>query len=178
MQVGTQTGKKYPINRNSLFFSDRDYAFEEELGEDYILEDVGQTVVLYRVDLERTNLNQTYYESKNGGVVFKTPIEVPCIYKIEQSELRSYEKGKSLASYLQNGSLTVTVYEKTLKDLKIDIHKGDYIGVIISERKVQLFTVVDDGRANNDNRHTMYGTRPYYRTIACAEVNTNEFDGR
>lgn len=178
MQIGAQTKPKYPVNRNSIFFSERDFAFEEELGEDYILEDVGQSVVLYRVDLERTNLNQTYYESHDGGVVFKTPIEVPCIYKVEQSELRSYEKGKSLASYLQNGSLTLTVYEKTLKDLRVDIHKGDYIGVIVSESKLQLFTVVNDGKANNDNRHTMYGSRPFYRSIECAEVNINEFDGR
>ena len=41
-----------------------------------------------------------------------------------------------------------------------------------------MFTVVDDGRANNDNRQTMDGTKPYYRSITCAEVNLNEFDGR
>lgn len=62
--------------------------------------------------------------------------------------------------------------------MKIDIRRGDYIGTVISENKLQMFTVVDDGRANNDNRHTMYGTKPYYRSITCAEVNLNEFDGR
>lgn len=178
MQRGSEKRVKYPINRNSLFFSDRDLEIETDLGMDYIMEDVGQSVILYRVDIERSNLNQTYLEAKEGGIVFKAPIKVPCMYSIETGELRSYEKNKNLASYVQNGQLRLYVYEKTLSDMKIDIRRGDYIGTVISENKLQMFTVVDDGRANNDNRHTMYGTKPYYRSITCAEVNLNEFDGR
>ena len=178
MQRGSEKRVKYPINRNSLFFSDRDLEIETDLGMDYIMEDVGQSVILYRVDIERSNLNQTYLEAKEGGIVFKAPIKVPCMYSIEAGELRSYEKNKNLASYVQNGQLRLYVYEKTLSDMKIDIRRGDYIGTVISENKLQMFTVVDDGRANNDNRHTMYGTKPYYRSITCAEVNLNEFDGR
>ena len=178
MQRGSEKRVKYPINRNSLFFSDRDLEIETDLGMDYIMEDVGQSVILYRVDIERSNLNKTYLEAKEGGIVFKAPIKVPCMYSIEAGELRSYEKNKNLASYVQNGQLRLYVYEKTLSDMKIDIRRGDYIGTVISENKLQMFTVVDDGRANNDNRHTMYGTKPYYRSITCAEVNLNEFDGR
>ena len=70
MEFNTNNIRKTPINRNNLFFSDESFIFEEELASNYITQDMNQTVVLFEVDLEKTNLNQLYYESKKDGIVF------------------------------------------------------------------------------------------------------------
>ena len=58
-------------------------------------QDVNQTVVLYEVDLTKTNLDAVYNESKSNAIVFKTPIELHVIYELSEGELASYDKSKN-----------------------------------------------------------------------------------
>ena len=95
--------RKVPINRNSLFYDEGCYNFDLEVGKDYTEQDMGQTVILYQVDASLTQANAVYGETKPNGVKFKTPIEIPCVYKIEEPELKSYDKSKNLATYVKNG---------------------------------------------------------------------------
>jgi hypothetical protein len=69
------------------------------------------------------------------------------------------------------------VYEKTLKDNKIDISYGDYIGVQVTSDQMEYFVVTNDGRVNFDNKHVMYGLKTFYKTITCTPVDKNEFSG-
>jgi hypothetical protein len=40
------------------------------------------------------------------------------------------------------------------------------------------YTVADDGKmAMTSNKNTLYGVRPFYRTIVCSPVDKNEFNG-
>jgi hypothetical protein len=151
---------------------------EEDIAMEYLMEDIHQSVIWYAVDMERSNINKTYNESRDGGIVFKQPVEVPCLYKIDPPDLKAYDQHKNLGLYSQTGILRVNVMNKTIEELNADIKRGDYIGVIVSEHQIKMFSVVDDGRVNNDNRHSMYGLKPYYRTILAAEVDKNEFDGK
>jgi hypothetical protein len=63
-----------------------------------------------------------------------------------------------------------TVYEKELTENECDIKRGDYIGIQVTNTHIEYFIVTDDGRVNYDNEHTMWGTKPYYRTIQCTVV--------
>ena len=36
---------------------------------------------------------------------------------------------------------------------------------------MEYFIVADDGRINYDNKHTMWGIKPYYRSISCTVVS-------
>lgn len=177
MQFNTNNSRKIPINRNNLFFSDESFLFEEDLAYEYISQDMNQTVILYEVDLERSNLNQTYFESEKNNIVFKTPVELHVIYKINDSQLKSYETNKNLGNYIKPGTLNIRVLQKTLDENNCDIKIGDYIGIQVSETHLEMYTVINDGRVNYDNKHTIYGIKPFYRNIDCAPVDNNEFNG-
>lgn len=177
IEFNTQKSNKVPINRNNLFYSEQDYLFEMEIGKTYLEQDVNQTVILYEVDLNKTNLDNLYNESKSDSIIFKTPVELHVLYKIEPSELSSYEKNKNLGSYLKNGKLTFGVYQATLDELNAEIKVGDYIGVQVTPTHMEFYTVVNDGRINYDNTHSVFGYKPSWRTIVCAYVNPNEFNG-
>lgn len=168
---------KVPINRNSLFYSEKDFQYEMEIGRNYLTQDINQTVILYEVDLEKTNLDANYMESKSDSIVFKTPVELNVIYKIEPSELASYDKTKNLGTYVKSGKLTFGVYQFTLDELNAEIKVGDYIGVQVTPTHMEFYTVVNDGRNNYDNAHSVFGVKPSWRTISCAYVNPNEFNG-
>ena len=167
--------RRVPINRNTLFYDAEMFALEREIGKDYIEQDMGQSVILYQVDMSKTQTDAIYGETDPDSIVFKTPIEIPCTYKIEQPELKSYDKSKQLGTYMKTGKLTIGVYQETLDELDVDIKKGDYIGVQISPTHAEYFVVNNDGRNNYDNAHTLWGTVPLYRTVQCSPVDQSEF---
>ena len=163
-----------PINRNSLFYDKSSYDFELEMGKNYIEQDMGQTVVLYQVDLETTQTDAIYGETIAQSTKFKLPIEIPCVYQIDEGELQSYDKSKNLGTYVKAGKLTIGVYQETLDELGVDIKKGDYIGCQIRPDLMMYWCVQVDGKVNYDNAHTLWGTIPLYRTITCSPVDKNE----
>jgi hypothetical protein len=170
--------RRVPINRNNLFYSEDSYQFELEIGKNYLEQDMNQTVILYEVDLTKTNLDSMYNESKSNGVVFKTPVELHVIYNIEQPSLETYDNSKKLGTYLKSGKLSFGIYQETLDELNANIKIGDYIGVQVTPTHMEYYTVVNDGRINYDNQHSMYGYKPGWRTINCASIDTNEFNGQ
>ena len=154
LDFNTKNIKRVPINRNNIFYSEESFAFEGAIGKNYIEQDMNQTAVLYSVDASSSNINDTYGETKSDNVQFKTPVEFHCVYKVK---------------------LTIGVYEETLKELGIDIKKGDYIGIQISQEDMEYWSVANDGKNNYDNAHTLFGVRPLYRTVQCYPVDTSEF---
>jgi hypothetical protein len=87
------------------------------------------------------------------------------------------DMGGSRIYQTEPGNLQVSVYQKSLVELDIEINLGDYIGYYETETRVRYYSVVDDGRVVSDNKHTYGGYKPYYRTIIAAPANENEFRG-
>ena len=143
LNFNTTNIKRVPINRNNIFYSDESFAFEGSIGKNYIEQDMNQTAVLYQVDASISNINDTYGETRTDGVQFKAPVEFHCVYKVEQPELKAYDKNKNIGTYMKTGKLTIGVYEETLKELGIDIKKGDYIAqaVLTKISKVRFVEV-------------------------------------
>lgn len=75
--------RRIPINRNNLFYSESDFQYETELGKAYLEQDMNQTIILYEVDLNKTNLDSIYGETKPNQVIFKAPVELHVVYEIE-----------------------------------------------------------------------------------------------
>ena len=177
LQFNTKNIRRVPINRNSLFYDAEMYSLEREIGKDYIEQDMGQTVVLYQVDAAHTQTDAVYGETDTNHIVFKTPVEIPCVYKIEESELKSYDKSKQLGTYNKVGKLTVSVYKETLDEFGVDMKKGDYIGIQVTPEHMEFWVIVNDLKCNYDNAHTLWGTIPLYYTVQCAPVDESEFSG-
>lgn len=176
VQFNINTTNKVPIHRNNLFYSDNDFNYEMNIGRNYLEQDVNQSVILYEVDLEKSNLDTLYNETKVGDLVFKVPVELHVLYNIEQSELRAYEKSNNMGVYVKGGKLSFGVYQSTLDELNADIKIGDYIGIQVTPTHREYYTVTNDGRNNFDNAHSVFGTKPSWRTITCAYVDNNELN--
>ena len=175
IQFNRNDVRRVPINRNPLFYDAESYRLEMEIGKNYIEQDMGQTVVLYQIDAQNTQVDDVYGETRPSEIVYKTPVEIPCTYKIEQPELKAYDKDKNFGTYVKDGKLTVGVYQETLDELGVEIKKGDYIGIQVNPTLMRYWVVLNDGCSNFDNKHTMFGTVPLYRTVMCASIDASEF---
>lgn len=173
-----QNKRRVPVTRNNKFFSVDDFGLELDFAKEYIEQDAHQTIVLYRIDLENTNVNDTYKEAKQGKVKFKSPIELPVVYEIDDAEMKTYSNNNMKGVYAKPGKLTFGVLISTLDDYNCDINRGDYIGVQIKEDLVEYYVVTDDGRVGSySNKRSLYGIKGLYRTIIAAPIDKLEFNG-
>lgn len=178
LEFNSNKKTKVPITRNNKFFGAEDFDLELGFATEYLEQDANQTVILYQVDLEKTKVNDIYVEANQNAVRFKTPIEIPVVYEVGEAEVKSYNDKMSKGIYAQAGKLTFSVLLSTLEEYNCDISRGDYIGVQITPEHREYFTVTDDGRVGaTANKFTMYGTKPYARTIQAASVDAAEFNG-
>lgn len=172
MKLTTENIKrKNPINRNNFFTSPETINFQIGIGMEYVNKILNQTVILYEVDREKTKVNDIYNEAKFEDLVFKTPIELNVMYKLDKGELKTYDSDVVKGYYVKVGKLTFTIFEKELEENNCDIKRGDYIGLQVTPEHMEYFIVADDGRVNYDNAHTLYGTVPYYRSVVCTVVS-------
>lgn len=163
--------RKNPINRNNLYLSEEEVNLQMMIGMEYVNRILNQTVVLYEVDLEKTRNDTVYRESKFEDIHFKTPVELNVIFKLNPSELKTYDTSSIKGYYVKVGQLEFYIYQKELEENECDIKRGDYIGLQVTPEHMEYFIVADDGRVNYDNHHTVWGTSPFYRTIKCTPVS-------
>jgi hypothetical protein len=178
MSFTTRNPVKIPIKRNHLFYGEQDFKFEEDIFKTYLEQDINQTLIYYEVDLEKTNLDKVYSESKKNGIVFKTPIEFHCLYNIDEPETKPYDNSKNMGINIKPGKLTFEVMNITLSEHNINPKIGDYIGVVIDVDKIVFYQIESDFKVNYDNLHTLYGYKPISRSYTCSWVDPNQFDGK
>ncbi len=172
MKLSTENIKrKNPVNRNNFFTSPDQVNFQISMGMEYVNKILNQTVVLYEVDREKTKVDSIYNEANYNDLVFKTPIELNVMYKLNKGELKTYNADTIKGYYVKVGQLEFTIYNKELEENACDISRGDYIGLQVNPDHMEYFIVTDDGRVNYDNAHTMWGTVPYYRSVKCTIVS-------
>ena len=164
-----------PITRLGKFFGGEDFNLDLNMGEEWLHGDMNFTLVLYRVDRIKTKTDDVYGESMSDGIKFLPPVEFKGYVQIEQPQNTDY--GSSKLSQMEPGNLKVSVYQKELDSLGIDINYGDYIGYYETETRVRYYTVANDGRVFADNKHTYGGYKPFYRSIIATPVTDNEFRG-
>lgn len=163
-----------PVMRNPLFYDEQSFKYETDLVENYLEMDVNQTVILYRVDREKTQINDIYKEN-NDKIRFMNPVELPCLYQVDRSQIKSYDAKKANGVYVLPGNLTVYMMVKTLEKYDCDISRGDYLGVYIDDGRMIYFAVTDDGKVNTANENIIGAYRPGWRLITAAPQT--EFNG-
>lgn len=167
--------KLVPITRLGKFFGGEDYQLDISMGEEWLLGDMNFTLILYRIDRERTISDDVYGEVSKDSIQFLSPIELKGYLQISQSQSKLL--GSSSVIQKEPGNIKFALYQKTLDDLQVDISIGDYLAYWETENRVWYYSVVDDGKVNTDNKHTYGGYKPYYRTITATWVSDNEFNG-
>jgi hypothetical protein len=167
--------QKIPITRLTKFFSEDDFKLNQQIGQEYLHGDLNMKLVLFRINTQRTDIDNVYGEVGKDQIKFFPPVEFNGLVKIEEPKNSTYKNG--LNRYLEPGNMVVSVYISHLEELKIDIKYGDFIGYPESEERVRYYTVVNDGKVISDNKHNMFGFKPYYRTIICVPAQESEFRG-
>lgn len=176
LEININKTTKVPISRNNLFYDETSFQYEMMIGKNYLEQDVNQTVILFQVDIEKSNLDDIYNESKKDSIIFKPPVELHCLYTIEEGSLKGYEKSKNLGTYVQQGKMHFGLYQATLDELGAEIKIGDYVGIQVTPEKMVYWVVVNDGRNNFDNAKTVFGYKNPWRKIECAHIDENEFN--
>jgi hypothetical protein len=166
---------KVPIPRIGKFFGAEDYNLDLSIGEEWLYGDMNFTLVLYRVDRLKTKTDDVYGETVKDGVKFLPPVEFKAFVQISAPENKNL--GNSKINQTEPGNIRISIYQRQLDELGIDINYGDYIGYYETENRVRYYTVNNDGRVTSDNRHTYGGFKPFYRTIMASPVTNNEFRG-
>ena len=166
---------KVPITRLGKFFGDSDFNLDISMGSEWLEGDMNFTLVLYRVDRIKTKTDDVYGETVPDGIKFLPPVEFKGFVQIMAPENKYL--GNSKVDQMEPGNLKVSVFQRHLDELGIDIQYGDYIKYYETEDRVRFYTVNNDGRVVSDNKHNYGGTRPYYRTIMASYVTNNEFRG-
>ena len=166
---------KVPITRLGKFFGENDFNLDISMGEEWLVGDMNFTCVLYRIDRYKTKTDDVYGETVEDGIKFLPPVEFNAFIQVSAPENKMM--GTTRIDQMEPGNIRVSVYQKTLDDLEIDINFGDYIGYYESETLVRYYTVNNDGRVVSDNKHTYGGYKPFYRTISASPVGPNEFRG-
>lgn len=168
--------RKIPINRINKFFSFSDFELEVSMGREAIEGDGNFTIILYRVDREKTQHSDVYGEAGKDEIRFLPPIELRVIPIMNEPENKSYVNNGSLR-YLEDGQLIFGIYESQLAELDVELTYGDYIGYAVTETEVRFFSIANDGAKNYDNTHTIMGYKGAFRTVTCAPVSEDEFNG-
>ena len=166
---------KVPITRIGKFFGENDFDLDISMGEEWLVGDMNFTCVLYRIDRYKTKTDDVYGETVSDGIKFLPPVEFNAFVQISAPENKLV--GSTRMDQMEPGNIRISVYQKTLDNLNIDINFGDYIGYYETETLVRYYTVNNDGRVVADNKHTYAGYKPFYRTISASPVGPNEFRG-
>jgi hypothetical protein len=166
---------KIPITRLGKFFGENDFDLDISMGEEWLVGDMNFTCVLYRIDKQKTKTDDVYGETVSDGIKFLPPIEFNAFVQVSAPENKMM--GSTRMDQMEPGNIRVSVYQKTLDNLNVDINFGDYIGYYETETLVRYYTVNNDGRVVSDNKHTYAGYKPFYRTISASPVGPNEFKG-
>ena len=164
-----------PITRIGKFFGAEDFKLQQDFGTEWLHGWMNFTLVLYRVDRYKTKTDDGYGETVSDGIKFLPPIEFKGYVQIMAPENKNL--GNSKINQIEPGNMKVSVYQRDLDELEVDINNGDYIGYYETEDKVRYYTVNNDGRVTSDNKHTYGGYKPFYRTIMASPVTNNEFRG-
>lgn len=166
--------KRIPITRLNKFFSNEDFDLEISMARESIEGDGNFTVILYRVDREKSEYDAVYGEASKDGIRYFPPIELKVLPIVGEPENKPYNTNGT-GRYLQDGQLIFIIFQAQLDEFSVDINYGDYIGYAVDETTIRYYSVANDGRKFFDNKHTIMGYKGAFRTILCAPVNPSEF---
>ena len=85
--------KKIPITRISRFFGSQDFNLEQEMGMEWLHGDMNFTMVLFRVDRKKTDVDDVYGEAGPEEIRYKAPVEFNAYVSIADPQNKTYASG-------------------------------------------------------------------------------------
>ena len=102
-----------PITRLGKFFGAEDFNLDVGMGKEWLHGDMNFTLVLYRVDKTKTNIDSVYGEALDDGIKFLPPVEFKAFLQIVAPENKFI--GTSKIEQLEPGNARISVYQSHLE---------------------------------------------------------------
>lgn len=165
-----------------LFFGDKERAFFSSAGREMSETILQESMMLYRMDLKRTQTHSLYGEAKAFQKVWKPELRILGRINVESIDPVFAAEGGLVKKGF--GQLTSHIYMEHLEELGIvkyeqnqivvfDLNDGDFIGF-----KDQYYKIVNNGHAQISNEFSWGGDRRYFITITAVEVDEDVFKAR
>jgi hypothetical protein len=165
-----------------LFFGDKERAFFSASGREMTEQILQESMMLYRIDLRRTQSHGLYGEAKAFQKVWKPEIKVLGRINVEAIKPEFEADGGIVKKGF--GQLTAHVYMEHLEEIGLsvakenqlaiyDLNDGDFIGF-----KDQFYKIIDNGHSQISNEHSWGGDRRFFITITAIEVDEDVFKAR
>jgi len=178
----TQIGTQHEISPKGigLFFSEKEFDLFNDLGRELTEDFLQESFLLYRIDLERTEVDALYGESK----VKRWLPEIEIFGRINVESVEPTTQTKYGITKKGMGMLTASVYIQHLEELNLIDRKSN--SEIISGAKMgdfiffkgEYYKIIDDGFSNIDNKHAWTGDRRFSITIKAIEIDEDIFKAR
>jgi hypothetical protein len=137
---------------------------------------MAQRVYLYKVNRNKSDVDDLYHDPKNENIQLDTPIEITCLVELAETKNMAYDQ-KNNIRIAEHGLLIVTILNRTLSLLGTTIDYGDYILYVVEEddgkNKQMVFQIVDDAKKSYENNKLWAAFRAYYKVFKCVPVDEN-----
>lgn len=166
----------------SLFFGDKERSFFASSGREISESILKESMILYRIDLKRTETHSLYGQAKSYQKVWKDEVKILGRINVDVVEPEYMADGGLVKTGL--GKLTAHVYMDQLEELGLVVHEdnqivvfdlnnGDFIGY-----KGQFYSVINNGYSQISNEFSWGGDRRFFITITAIEVDEDVFKAR
>ncbi len=165
-----------------LFFGDKERAFFSSAGREITETILQESMMLYRIDLKRTQTHSLYGEAKSFQKTWKPEVKILGRINVESVEPEFTADGGIVKKGF--GQLTAHIYMEHLVELNLvkyeqnqivvfDLNDGDFIGF-----KDQYYKITNNGHAQISNEFSWGGDRRFYITVTAIEVDEDVFKAR
>jgi hypothetical protein len=166
----------------NLFFGEKEHAFFSSSGREITESILKESMMLYRMDLKRTQTHSLYGESKSFQKTWKPEIKILGRINVEVVDPEFMADGGIIKKGF--GQLTAHIYMEHLEEIGIvkyeknqivvfDLNDGDFIGF-----KDQYYKIINNGHSQISNEFSWGGDRRFFITITAIEVDEDVFKAR
>lgn len=166
----------------NIFFGDKERNFFASAGREITEKVLQESIMLFRMDLVKTQAHPLYGEAKAFQKVWKPEIKILGRINVEVVPTEFAADGGIVKKGF--GELTAHVYMDHLEELGIsivkdnqltvfDLNDGDFIGF-----KNQFYKITNNGHSQISNEFSWAGDRRFFITITGVQVDEDIFKAR
>lgn len=156
-------------NRYGLFMNENSFQLEMMYGRHYISTDIKHEILLYKINIVESKLNDLYGQSKPKDKSYFPPISLTGFIQIEDSNQRTYGDENGIIRD-DSGNLIFNIYLDELKEKNTEINRGDIIEYNMSGNNPRYYEVFNANNVVDTTNQTIAGFKPYFKKVEALPI--------
>lgn len=157
-------------NRYGLFYNEESYDLDIEYGRSYLQEDIRHFIILYRVDIINTQVDDLYGQAEAEEKKYFPPVRLNVMVSSPTSEQSNYGDADGGIRREDIPNLTIKIFLKELEEKNTEINVGDYIEYNHNGTHTRFYEIENAENVFDSNKNTIAGFKPYIRRIIAVPV--------